>query len=139
MAHRRIFIASDIFIDVLLKREQFYKAGQRLLNIGRREENPKICTSALIIANILCITDKALGKNEAKENVQKLLKLVTVFPVNSDCITLAMNSNFTDLDEAMLHFIAMQNQCNLIITRNLKHYKNSLLPVMSADEYLRTI
>lgn len=139
MAHRRIFIASDIFIDVLLKREQFYKAGQRLLNIGQKEENPKICTSALIIANILCITDKALGKNEAKENVQKLLKLVTVFPVNADCITLAMSSNFTDLDEGMQHFIAMQNQCDLIITRNLKHYKNSLLPVMSADEYLRTI
>ena len=139
MAHRRIFITSDIFIDVLLKREQFYKAGQRLLNIGQKEENPKICTSALIIANILCITDKALGKNEAKENVQKLLKLVTVFPVNADCITLAMSSNFTDLDDAMQHFIAMQNQCDLIITRNLKHYKNSLLPVMSADEYLRTI
>lgn len=139
MAHRRIFIASDIFIDVLLKREQFYKAGQRLLNIGQKEENPKICTSALVIANILYITDKALGKNEAKENVQKLLKLVTVFPVNADCITLAMSSNFTDLDEAMQHFIAMQNQCDLIITRNLKHYKNSLLPVMSADEYLRTI
>ena len=139
MAHRRIFIASDIFIDVLLKREQFYKAGQRLLNIGLREENPKICTSALVIANILYITDKALGKNEAKENVQKLLKLVTVFPVNADCITLAMSSNFTDLDDAMQHFIAMQNQCDLIITRNLKHYKNSLLPVMSADEYLRTI
>ena len=66
MAHRRIFIASDIFIDVLLKREQFYKAGQRLLNIGQKEENPKICTSALVIANILYITDKALGKNEAK-------------------------------------------------------------------------
>ena len=65
MAHRRIFINSDIFVDVLLKREQFYKAGQRVLNIGHREENPEICTSALIIANILYITNKALEKNEA--------------------------------------------------------------------------
>ena len=57
MAHRRIFINSDIFVDVLLKREQFYKAGQTQLNIGQREENPKICTSALIIASILYITN----------------------------------------------------------------------------------
>ena len=138
MAYRRIFIDSDIFIDVLLKREQFYKAGQKLLNIGQSEDT-EICTSALIIANILYITVKALGKNEAKENVQKLLKLLTVFPLNADCITLAMSSNFTDIEDAMQHFIAMQNQCDLIITRNLKHFKNSLLPIMSPDEYLRTI
>jgi predicted nucleic acid-binding protein len=139
MAYRRIFIDSDIFIDVLLKREQFYKAGQKLLNIRRNEDGTEICTSALIIANILYISIKALGKNEAKESIQKLLKLVTVFPLNADCINLAMNSNFTDIEDAMQHFIAMQNQCDLIITRNLKHFKNSLLPIMSANEYLRTI
>jgi predicted nucleic acid-binding protein len=139
MAYKRIFIDSDIFIDVLLKREQFYKAGQKLLNIRRNEDGTEICTSALIIANILYISIKALGKNEAKESIQKLLKLVTVFPLNADCINLAMNSNFTDIEDAMQHFIAMQNQCDLIITRNLKHFKNSLLPIMSANEYLRTI
>jgi predicted nucleic acid-binding protein len=139
MAYRRIFIDSDIFIDVLLKREQFYKAGQKLLNIRRNEDGTEICTSALIIANILYISIKALGKNEAKESIQKLLNLVTVFPLNADCINLAMNSNFTDIEDAMQHFIAMQNQCDLIITRNLKHFKNSLLPIMSANEYLRTI
>ena len=138
MAYKRIFIDSDVFIDVLLKREQFYKAGQKLLNLGQTGKI-EICTSALIMANILYITAKALGKNEAKETVQKLMKSLTVFPLNADSISLAMSSNFIDMEDAMQHFIALQNQCDLIITRNLKHFKNSLLPIMSADEYLRTI
>jgi hypothetical protein len=50
-----------------------------------------------------------------------------------------MNSSFNDIEDAMQHFIAMQNQCDVIITRNLKDYKKSLLPIMSAEQYLRTI
>ena len=138
MAYRRIFIDSDILLDVLLEREQFYIASQRMLSSGQTGQRV-LCTSALIIANILYITIKALGKKEARDKVQKLLALFTVLPLNADCISLAINSNFEDMEDAMQHFIAMQNQCDLIITRNLKHYKKSLVPVMSAEEYLRTI
>ena len=138
MTYKRIFIDSDILLDVLLKREQFYVDGQKVLMAGQKGSTV-ICTSALIIANILYISVKALGKTEAKDKVQKLLKLFTVLPLDADSITLALNSNFNDLEDAMQHFIAMQNQCDVIITRNLKHYKKSMLPIISAEEYLRTV
>lgn len=138
MAFRRIFIDSDILLDILLKRDPFYQFGQELLNKGKNKEI-EISTSALIIANIYYIIVKALGKNEAKDKVNKLLKMLNVLSLDADCITLAMNSNFSDTEDAMQHFIAMQNQCDAIITRNLKDYKKSLLPIMSAEQYLRTI
>ena len=138
MAYKYIFIDSDILLDILLKRDPFYRFGQKLLNKGKNKEI-EISTSALIIANIYYIIVKVLGKNEAKDKVKKLLKILTVLPFDADCITLAMNSNFSDIEDAMQHFVAMQNQCDVIITRNLKDYKKSLLPIMSAEQYLRTI
>ncbi|HQS06124.1 MAG: hypothetical protein B7X86_07930 [Sphingobacteriales bacterium 17-39-43] len=138
MAYRCIFINSDILLDILLKRDPFYQFGQKLLNKGKGKEI-EISTSALIIANIYYIIVKVLGKKEAKDKVNKLLKMLKVLPLDADCITLAMNSSFNDIEDAMQHFIAMQNQCDVIITRNLKDYKKSLLPIMSAEQYLRTI
>lgn len=138
MVYKSIFIDSDILLDILLKRDPFYRFGQKLLNKGKNKEI-EISTSALIIANIYYIIVRVLGKNEAKDKVKKLLKILTVLPLDADCITLAMNSNFSDIEDAMQHFIAMQNQCDVIITRNLKDYKKSLLPIMSAEQYLRTI
>lgn len=138
MAYKHLFIDSDILLDVLLEREPFYRFGQIILST-----NPKkqilISTSALVIANIYYILEKALGKTEAKEQVKTLLRVLNVLPLDSESIKLAISSNFNDIEDGMEHFIAMNNQCDVIITRNLKDYKRSLLPVMTSEQYLRTI
>lgn len=138
MAYRNIFIDSDILLDVLLEREPFYRFGQHLLNKGKNKEI-NIATSALVIANIYYVILKPLGQGKAKDAVQKLLKLLTVFPLDADCINLALNSSFNDIEDATQHFIAMQNQCDLIITRNTKHYKKSLIPTVTAEQFLKVI
>ena len=137
MAYNRLFIDSDILLDILLQREPFYVFGQNLLNKGENKEI-EISTSALVIANIYYIIAKALGRTEAIDKAKTLMKILKVLPLDEDCITLAMYSNFSDIEDAMQHFMAMQNQCDVIITRNLKHYKKSLLPVLSAEQYLIT-
>lgn len=138
MICKNIFIDSDILLDVFLQRDPFCQFGQHLLNKGINDEI-RINTSALIIANIYYISAKVLGKSEAKDKVNKLLKMLTVLPLDEESITLAINSNFSDLEDAMQHFIAMRSGCDAIITRNSKHYKKSLLPILSAEQYIRTI
>jgi predicted nucleic acid-binding protein len=137
MAYKHLFIDSDIFLDILLEREPHYRFGQSLLNKGKNKEI-EVGTSALIIANIYYIIVKVLGKSEAKDKVKKLLNILTVFPLDIDCINLAINSNFNAIEDAMQHFIAMKNQCDVIITKNLKDYKKSLIPVMTAEQYLKS-
>ena len=138
MVCKNIFIDSDILLDVFLQRDPFYQFGQKLLNKGINNEI-RINTSALVIANIYYIAAKVLGKSEAKDKVNKLLKMLTVLPLDAESISLAMNSNFSDVEDAMQHFIAMRSGCDAIITRNSKHYKKSLLPILSAEQYIRTI
>lgn len=120
MAFKCIFIDSDVILDILLKRDPHYQFGQKLLNKGKNKEI-EINTSALIIANIYYIIARVSGKNEAKDKVNKLLKMLKVLPLDADCITLAMNSNFSDIEDAMQHFIAMQNQCDVIIKIGRAH------------------
>lgn len=47
-------------------------------------------------------------------------------------------SHFRDIEDAMQHYAAMQSECDVIITRNVKDFSQSDIPVFSPDEYLKS-
>ena len=51
-------------------------------------------------------------------------------------IDLSLNSDFKDFEDAIQYYTAIENKLSIILTRNLKDFKLSKLPVMSAKEYL---
>ena len=51
-------------------------------------------------------------------------------------IDLSLNSDFKDFEDAIQYFTALENKIGIIITRNLKDFKLSKIPVMNADDYL---
>lgn len=138
MGYKYIFLDSDVLLDVLLERQPYCGFSQSILHKGKNKEI-EIATSALVIANVYYIMAKILGKVQAKKNTAKLLNILKVFPLDVACIKLVINSDFNDVEDGMQHFIATQNQCELIITRNIKDYKESLIPVLSAEHYLNLI
>jgi hypothetical protein len=52
---------------------------------------------------------------------------------------LALNDkDFKDFEDGLQYFSAIENDQDIIITRNLKDFKNSRIPVMTAEQYLKT-
>ena len=51
-------------------------------------------------------------------------------------IDLSLNSDFRDFEDAIQYFTAIENKLEIIITRNLKDFKLSKIPVMTANDYL---
>ncbi|MGZ3755384.1 MAG: PIN domain-containing protein [Mucilaginibacter sp.] len=138
MIYEKVFVDSDILLDLLLKREPFFIFSQSLLIQGRKKII-NLNTSALVIANIHYILSKNIGKELAKESIHALINNVNVLPFEIDAIELAINSGFADFEDAVQHYVAQKNQCSAIISRNLKHYKKSHLPVLTAEQFLRTL
>jgi hypothetical protein len=51
----------------------------------------------------------------------------------------AINSNFTDFEDALQNFTAVRHGgISVIITRNVKDYKKSEIGVLTPESYLRT-
>jgi hypothetical protein len=50
---------------------------------------------------------------------------------------LAMASDFSDFEDAIQYYTALENEVDAIITRNLNDFKTSKLPVFTAKEFLR--
>lgn len=132
---RRLFIDSDVLLDLILNREPYFGYTQ-LLIIERHSRKLDLNTSALIVANIHYIISKKLGAKAATEGIRNLVKLINILPFETDIIPLVLNSGFTDFEDGIQHFIANRYHCDAIITRNVKDYKESTLPVYTTEQYL---
>lgn len=135
MAYKKIFVDSDIILDLLLRREPFVSYSQVLFT----KQPVKLCTSALVLANVHYVTQKILNKKTAKNLVKEILDLMDIFPFDGGHILLAINNEHIDFEDSIQYHIAKQQNCDLIVTRNIRHYKTFDIPVLTAEQYLRSI
>jgi predicted nucleic acid-binding protein len=138
MAYKHLFVDSDVLLDMLLTREPFSDYTQLLL-LDSADRDIKLSTSALVIANINYILSKKVGALSAKTSIRKLIKLVNVLSFEDNVVEVALASSIGDFEDAIQSIIAERYHCEAIITRNTKHYKQSNLPVYTAEQYLNTL
>ncbi len=131
-----VFVDTNIVIDLLQKRDEFYKEAQELFTLADRKK-VKLYISALTFANTYYILSRFYSSDEAKKILSKFKVLVEVLPTTDKIIELALASDFKDFEDAIQFYTALENGLEAIITRNKKDFKNNLIPVFSAKEYLK--
>ena len=131
----KIFVDTNIVIDLLTKRKEFYKPASRLFTLSDNKKI-KLAISSLTFVNVYYLLSKELNSSKAKEILRKFKLLVKVLPMDDKIIDLSLNSNFKDFEDAIQYFTASENKYEIIVTRNLKDFKLSQMPVMTAEDYL---
>ncbi|NLG17604.1 MAG: hypothetical protein GX556_09775 [Fibrobacter sp.] len=65
--------------------------------------------------------------------------MVDIQKVDSDIVKSALSSDFKNFEDSIQYFAAQQHKkADCIITRNIKDYKDSSLPVMTPETFLAT-
>jgi predicted nucleic acid-binding protein len=132
---RRILLDTNIIIDLLSKREPFYQEAARLFSFADLGK-VNLFTSALSIANVNYVLLKQRKPEEAKQILRKLKLIVGILSLDEKVISLALNDNeFKDFEDALQYYSAVENNIEIIISRNLKDFENSRLPVMTAGQF----
>ena len=133
---KTLFIDTNIVIDLLAKREPFYEEAAKLFSLADKNKI-NLIVSSLTFANTNYILSKMTNSTTAREILTKFKVLVTVAALNDKIIELALNDkSFSDFEDGLQYYTAMENEADIIITRNLKDFKNSTLPVITAQTYL---
>lgn len=131
----KVFVDTNIVIDLLAKREPYYKEAQGLFTLSDKKEI-ELQISSLTFANAYYSIVKHYKAIDAKKYLLKFKVLVTILPLEDKAIELALASDFADFEDGLQYFIAMDNESDILITRNKKDFKTSKIPVMTAGEYL---
>ena len=132
----RLLIDTNIVIDLLSKREQFYEEAATLFSRADKNEI-ELAISSLTFANTNYILSKLKSSQEAKNILRKFKVLVKILALDDKIIELALSDNiFSDFEDGLQYYSAIENQIDVIITRNKKDFRNSKIPVLTAKEYL---
>ena len=132
----KLFVDSDIILDLLAQREPHYIHSARLFTLI----DQKIViayTSPLIFANLHYLLKKLTSNTSALKSLRKLKTIINILPIDEKVIEQALNSEFNDFEDAIQYFTAINNGITLIITRNKSDYKRSKINTANAEEFLR--
>ena len=117
----KVFLDTDICLDVLLHREPFFGDSAALLDWA--EKNPgQASVSWHGLANLHYLSDGG-----GQGFIRELLEFCVVPSCGSPEMMHALEPSFTDLEDAMQVVAAIRFGAQLIATRNVKHYRKSAI------------
>jgi predicted nucleic acid-binding protein len=135
----KILIDTNIVIDLLAKRDPFYKSAAQLFSLADKQKL-ELSISSLTFANTNYVLSRLKSTQEAREILRRFRVLIKVLQLNDKLIDLALNdNNFKDFEDGLQYYTAIENEQDVIITRDLKDFKESKITVMTAEEYLVSI
>ena len=133
---KKLLVDTNIIIDLLAKREEFYESAAQLFSLADKEK-VELYVCSLSFANSHYILSREINESKVREILRKLKVLVKVISMDSKIIDLALNSDFKDFEDAIQYYAAIESDIDIIITRNLKDFKKSELPVMTGHQFIQ--
>jgi hypothetical protein len=94
---------------------------------------------ATTITTVYCIGSQKPGRALVREKLQDLLAMFTVAPVTHPILIKALQLEFPDFEDAVLHESAMAADAHGIVTRNEKDFQRSRLRIYSPAELVATL
>ncbi len=132
----RVLVDTNIVIDLLAKRAGFYEEGAELFSLSDRKEL-KLAITSLTFANTNYVLARQKSPKEAREILRKFKVLVEIINLDDKIIELALSDEaFTNFEDGLQYYSALENNVAIILTRNKKDFKNSKIPILTAKEYL---
>lgn len=131
---KTVFLDTNVVIDLLDKREGFYPAAVKLFTLAYKGE------LSLYISPLTYATAAYILRKHPVEKLRILLanlrKLSHVTLVDERIVDNALTSEFKDFEDALQYYSALKEDVDAIVTRNVKDFSLSKLPVMTPDEFL---
>lgn len=130
---RRVFVDTDVILDLLLAREPFFPAAAALFLLIQDGEIEGY-TSPVVFANLFYILRQGMSPPEALISLRKLRLLLGVLAVDEKTIDRGLASSFADFEDAIQYYTAVAHNLDAVVTRNKKDYKTAEIPFLDAAE-----
>ena len=134
----KVLFDTNVVLDVLLEREPHADAAARLFSlVDNGSLEGSIC--ATTATTVFYIAARFVGSKRAHAQVHELLGLVDVAPVDRDVLDRALDLDFTDFEDAVLHEAAIAGGMSAIVTRDRGGFANATIPVFDPRELLAAV
>ena len=132
-----LLIDTNILVDVLRKRDEDYEASRLLLALGKLHEFELWISPSQLGDSSYVLTGG--GKRHlaapVSEELRSLHDFITVCAFGDAEAAAAIDSGWSDLEDALVYQAARSIRADCIITRNQRDFADSNIPAKSSSEF----
>ncbi len=134
----KLFLDTNVVIDLLGEREPFYESSAKIATLADRGKI-KVIVSALTYSTVYYLLSRLEDKELVKEKIRKFKVIAETSDLTDKIIDKALSSKFKDFEDSLQYYCAVEMNCNMIITRDVKDFKESEILILTPNEYLKSL
>jgi len=125
----------NIVLDVLQRRQPHYEASAHVLTLcAEGVVKGYVCAASFGIIDYLL--GKGIGRARGRLALKKLRSITHVAEIDEKTIDQALESSFSDFEDAIQYYAAVNSGLSHVITRNKKDFARAKLVVVTPEEFL---
>ena len=137
MDQQKLLIDTNIVLDFLLARKPFDEAAANIFELAATDKI-KLYISINSYTDIIYFVRKEYDVNTVRNQMDELLDFITIIEAgHKHALKSLKKLDFDDIEDALQAQCAQKENIEYIITRDLKGFKNSSIPAIMPDDYLR--
>jgi len=134
----KLFLDTNVVVDLLGEREPFYESVAKIATLADKG-GIHLVVSALTYSTVYYLLSRFEDKEVVKEKIRKFKVIAETSDLTNKVIDKGLSSKFGDFEDSLQYYCAVNSDCNILITRNGKDFKESEIPVLTPYEYLKSL
>jgi len=134
----RVFVDTNVLMDVLARREPFYADAARIWSLAERGRIEAL-VSAISYNNIYYVIRRASSRRSAEKALRLIRDVFAAVPLSVQILNQAIDSGFEDFEDAIQFYSALHADAECLITRDASHFPAEELPVLPPAGFLASL
>ena len=134
----KLFLDTNVMMDLLGERVPHYDSIAKIATLADKGIVKMVVTS-FSYPTVYFLLSKFESSEKVKEKLRKFKIISEISDLNEKVIEKGLASDFEDFEDALQYYCALKANCNILITRNVKDFKLSEIPVMTGEEFLQSL
>ena len=133
---KRVFVDANIVIDLLCERYPWFPKVLRIFSMGDMGQIELFCSSLSLGTASYIMETRKLSTQDIFDSIDLLCKMCTPTTVDESVVKSALTSGFTDFEDALQYFSAVQANADCLVTRNIKDYGFAKMEVLDSQTFI---
>ncbi len=134
----RALVDTNVLFDYLTGREPFYAPARKLMIFANMGDYELWMSSSQMVDLISLLSPGGgIERTTAEMSIRKLRRVVRVCTIGADEVDKALESQWSDFEDALVYQAAMSVGARCIVTRNERDFALSSIPVFDCDGFFK--
>jgi predicted nucleic acid-binding protein len=136
----KVLLDTNVIIDFALERQPWFADSEQIIYFAEQKQILGYI-SASTVSDIYYIIRKSKGKGKelALEFLVNLSIFCQIAAVDSSVISMALNVNFKDFEDAIQYSAAVINSLDVIVTRNPRDFPVKVPIILTPSQLVQEI